>query len=185
MTILGGCGGEDSISAEDLDRAEETLANSESMARMARDVVGQSNVAILRGWVAVARENAEANGVASRVHCAVADLLTPPENFHAADPFDVLTANPPYVAEGDPIAEEVRREPGIALYGGTDGLDFLRPILRDAPKFLAPGGALIVEFGCGQADALRDLVVGTGRFTEPKILRDHQEIERAAVCVRR
>jgi hypothetical protein len=43
---------------------------------------------------------------------------------------------------------------------------------------------MVLEFGCGQADAVRDLIVATGRFAEPKVLRDHRHIERAVVAQR-
>jgi len=50
---------------------------------------------------------------------------------------------------------------------------------------LKRAGALILEFGYDQADRVRDLLVQTGAFAEPRILRDHQSIERACVAVRK
>ena len=133
--------------------------------------------------VAVAAENAAAHGVADRAECRTADLLSLPDDCAEMSPFDVITANPPYVADGDEVADCVRHEPAAALFAGADGLDFLRPIIADAPKFLRPGGALVLEFGLGQADAVRDMIVATGALAEPKILRDHQQIERCAVAL--
>ena len=135
--------------------------------------------------VAVAAENAAAHGVADRVECRVADLLLLPDDCAEMSPFDVITANPPYVADGDEVADCVRHEPAAALFAGKDGLDFLRPIIADAPKFLRHRGALILEFGLGQADAVRDMVTSGKAFAEPKILRDHQQIERCAIATRR
>ena len=135
--------------------------------------------------VAIAAENAAAHGLGDRVRCRTADLLTLPEGCADWRDFDVITANPPYVADGEPVAEEVKREPAVALRGGPDGLDFLRRIIRDAGAFLRAEGALVLEFGYRQADAVRDLIVGTGTFTEPRILRDHQQIERVAVTRRK
>ena len=66
-----------------------------------------------------------------------------------------------------------------------DGLDAIRRIVAEAPDVLAGGGALIMEFGHTQADAVRDLLAASETFAEPKILRDHQNIERTAVAVRR
>ncbi len=135
--------------------------------------------------VVVATENAASNGVAERVRCRVADLLTLPDDCADLKDFDVITANPPYIAEGAPVAPEVLHEPTIALRGGKDGLVFLRRVIADAPKFLRAGGVLALEFGYDQADAVRDLLVANGSFAEPKVLRDHQEIERAAVAAKK
>ena len=134
---------------------------------------------------ALAGENAAAHGVAARVRCRVADLLDLPEDCRDLAPFDVLTANPPYVADADPIAESVRHEPPGALRGGADGLDFIRRLAGQAGAVLRAGGRLALEFGCGQADAVRDLLVRGGAFEEPRILRDHQGIERVATAARR
>jgi release factor glutamine methyltransferase len=135
--------------------------------------------------VAVASANAAAHGLENRVHFRVADLLTLPEDCHDLAPFDVITGNPPYVAEHQMISETVKHEPPAAIHGGVDGLDFLRRLIADAPALLAPGGALILEFGFTQADAVCELLAATGAFESPRILRDHQGIERSLVAVRR
>ena len=136
--------------------------------------------------VALTRENADANDVGPRVRTAVADLLARPAGVpDLPERFDVITGNPPYVADDAEVGEEVRFEPALALRAGPDGLDRLRPLIAAAPEQLAPGGALILEFGYDQADAVRDLICGTGRFAEPRILRDQAAIERAAVAVRK
>jgi len=134
--------------------------------------------------VAVAAENAQAHGLSQRVRCRQADLLSLPEDCTDLEPFDAITANPPYVAEGEPVAETVKHEPALALYGGARGLDFLTRIIQDAPRHLRPGGVLIMEFGMGQADDVRDLVCDSDAFEEPTILLDHQGLERDIVAVR-
>ncbi len=132
--------------------------------------------------VAVAKQNAELLNVADRVTCLAADMLALPAGWTGPKTFDVITANPPYVALGDEVAESVKREPAVALYAGADGLECIRRIVADAPALLNAGGILAFEFGCGQADEVRDLIVATGRFAEPRIIRDHQQIERVAVA---
>ncbi len=134
--------------------------------------------------IAVAAENAEAHGLSDRVLCHEADLLSLPDDCAHLEPFDAITANPPYVAEGESVAETVKHEPALALYGGASGLDFLSRIVQDAPRHLRSGGVLIVEFGMGQADEVRDLISDNDAFEEPTILYDHQELERDAVAVR-
>jgi len=132
--------------------------------------------------IEVAAENVAAHGLGERITCRQADLLSVPADCGAWSRADVLTANPPYVASGDDVAEDVRHEPREALYAGDDGLAVIRPLVAAAPGVIAPGGLLAMEFGCGQADAVRDLIVSTGAFEEPRILRDHQNIERAAAA---
>ena len=72
---------------------------------------------------------------------------------------DVLTANVPYVptAALDLLPRDVRdREPMLALDGGADGLDLVRRVLALAPRWLRPGGAVLVEIGPDQAAAFPD-----------------------------
>lgn len=131
--------------------------------------------------VAVATENAKLNKVDDRVRVRVADLLAKPADCADMEAFDVITANPPYILEGDEVAPEVKHEPALALYAGKEGLELIRRVIADAPALLRANGILTMEFGQGQADPVRDLLVSSGEFREPRILRDHQEIERALV----
>ena len=135
--------------------------------------------------VAVAERNVADHGQAGRVRCMVGDLLTRPQGDGWPERFDVITVNPPYVAAGDEVSPAVRHEPAMALYAGPDGLDAIRKIVVQAPDVLTGAGALIMEFGHTHADAVRDLIVAGGAFAEPRILRDHQNIERTAVAVRK
>lgn len=101
-----------------------------------------------------------------------------------AGAFDVIASNPPYVADGDPhLAEgDVRFEPHGALRAGPDGLSALRVVVTGAPARLAAGGALVVEHGFDQAEAVRALVHAAG-LENPRSLRDLAGIPR--VCVAR
>ncbi len=135
--------------------------------------------------LAVAGENAAMHKVQDRVRIRQADLLTLPEDCRDLAPFDVITANAPYVAAGQDVAPSVKHEPAVALWAGKTGLDFISKIIEQAPPLLAAGGALILEFGQGQADAVRNLIVKSGSFSEPRILRDHQGIERAATAIKK
>ncbi len=68
--------------------------------------------------------------------------------------FDLIVSNPPYIPAGeiDALDREVRdHDPRLALDGGEDGLDAYREIFVGARRVLAPGGAIAVEFGLGQA----------------------------------
>ena len=80
----------------------------------------------------------------------------------AGEKFDLIVANPPYVAEGDHHLGGLGFEPRGALVSGPDGLDSIRVIARDAPRCLAPGGWLLVEHGMGQDGAVRALLSQAG-----------------------
>lgn len=98
---------------------------------------------------AVARRNAERNGVADRVDIRTGDLWAPV----TGEKFDLIVANPPYIATAviASLSSEVKREPVIALDGGEDGLRFYDRICAVARLHLEPGGALVVEHGFDQA----------------------------------
>jgi release factor glutamine methyltransferase len=76
--------------------------------------------------------------------------------------FDLVLANPPYVAEDDPHLHALRHEPRQALVAGPQGLDALRVIVAGAPAHLRPGGWLLLEHGCAQAEAVRSLLLERG-----------------------
>jgi len=76
--------------------------------------------------------------------------------------FDLIAANPPYIAEGDPHLAQLGHEPHAALVSGLDGLDAVRAIIGQAPAALAPGGWLLLEHGWDQAQAAQALLVQAG-----------------------
>ena len=86
---------------------------------------------------------------------------------------DVVVSNPPYIADGDPeVAESVLEyEPHSALFAGTDGLDDVRTIARDARDWLRSGGWLVMEIGYQQGDAVKALLEGFG-FVDVAIAND-------------
>jgi len=135
--------------------------------------------------LAVAAQNAEAHGVARRVRFLQADLLDLPTEWGGPERFDLITANPPYVARDEQVAPEVTHEPDLAIWAGRKGTELLERIIDEAPCRLEPGGALIVEFGLGQADAVCDRMVDGGAFYEPHVVRDHQDLDRTAVAIRK
>jgi ribosomal protein L3 glutamine methyltransferase len=101
--------------------------------------------------LAVAQHNVSDYGLAGRVNLIRSDLFA---NLSEKS-YEVIISNPPYVtATGmEDLPAEYRHEPQIALYGGDDGLDAVRTILRDAPRYLNPGGTLVVEIGRNRAAA--------------------------------
>ena len=78
------------------------------------------------------------------------------------DRFEVIVANPPYVAAGDPHLAALRFEPDTALVSGIDGLDAIREIVRASPGYLVTGGWILLEHGQGQEDEVKDLLRDAG-----------------------
>ena len=126
----------------------------------------------------VAQANAQRLGLA-HVRFAAADWYAGVPS--GAAPFDLIAANPPYVAQGDPHLREgdLRFEPPAALASGADGLAALRVIVCGARHHLAPGGWLLVEHGHDQAEAVRGLFRDAG-FDPLAAWRDLAGIVRVA-----
>ena len=93
----------------------------------------------------VARCNVAKHAVGDRVRLLQGEVFKPVGNAR----YDLIVANPPYVsdAEMSALPPEYGHEPDLALRAGADGLDVVRRILADAPRHLAPDGALFVEVG--------------------------------------
>ena len=130
--------------------------------------------------LAIARENAERNGVSIRF--LEGDLLTPVGD----ERFDFIVSNPPYVAEGDraALSIEVREfEPALALFAGEDGLEVYCRLIPAAFAALVSGGFLLLEIGFGQSPAIGELLTSAG-FTQIEFIPDLQAIPRVA-CARR
>jgi ribosomal protein L3 glutamine methyltransferase len=94
--------------------------------------------------LAVAARNVQRHALAGRIALAQGDGLAA-----AAGRFDLILCNPPYVNSASMAAlpPEYRAEPALALAGGADGMDFVRPLLRQAAPFLEPEGVLVLEIG--------------------------------------
>ena len=98
--------------------------------------------------LAVAQRNVADYGLDGRINLIRSDLYA---NL-VEKSYDLVIANPPYVTDRamEALPAEYRHEPAMALAGGEDGLDAVRTIVRDAPRFLNPGGLLVVEVGHGR-----------------------------------
>lgn len=88
----------------------------------------------------------------------VEDALAP-----SCDGFDLIVSNPPYIAPGEELDDSVKHyEPHLALYGGSDGLDFYRAIARYRLPTLSPRGHLVLECGHTQAEDIAGILTAAG-----------------------
>jgi ribosomal protein L3 glutamine methyltransferase len=92
----------------------------------------------------VARINVERHQLRDRVQLHISDGLSA-----LPGPYDLILCNPPYVnaASMAALPAEYQAEPALALAGGTDGMDFIRPLLRDAPLRMTEHAVLVLEIG--------------------------------------
>ena len=116
------------------------------------------------GALSVARDNAQ------RLQFARAAFVGCDMGAALAGRYDLIVVNPPYIASGDiaALAADVRDyDPRSALDGGADGLDCYRAIAATAPALLKPAGAVVVELGAGQVQAVTALFSAAGLEPSP------------------
>ena len=101
--------------------------------------------------LAVAQRNVSDYGLAARINLIRSDLF---DNLPGKS-YDLIISNPPYVTTMamEELPREYRHEPAVGLAGGDDGMDAVRTILREAPRFLQPDGLVLVEVGNNRENA--------------------------------
>lgn len=136
-----------------------------------------------RSALGVALANARALGVEGQIAWRHGSLTGGVET-----PVDLIVTNPPYVREDerDSLAPEVRDyEPASALFAGPDGLDVIRALLPAAADVLRAGGAVVMEIGAGQAEAVGMMAAAHEAMVLDRIVPDLAGIPRVAVITRR
>ena len=107
--------------------------------------------------VEMAKRNVQFTGLEKRVELRVGDLLEPFESAQFVGRCDFLSCNPPYIstAKVKQMHPEIsRHEPEAAFNGGAFGVSILMKLVKNAPRFLRPGGWLGFEVGHGQGAGL-------------------------------
>ena len=144
------------------------------------------------GWQIEAVEHSPAALAVARANAARLDLER--VRWHAGswyaplagERFDLIVANPPYLAPDDPhlVRGDLRFEPRAALVAGAGGMAAIDAVLGGAPAHLLPGGWMLVEHGCEQGAAARDRLAGAG-FTRIESWRDglgHERVSGGMWC---
>jgi release factor glutamine methyltransferase len=112
---------------------------------------------VSRAALEMARQNAMRSTVSNNIEFIAGDgFAALPRGAR----FDLVISNPPYIpsAEIAGLQPEVRDyDPRLALDGGGDGLDFFRRLAAGAKPFLQPGGKIMMEFGDGQAERIKEI----------------------------
>lgn len=96
-----------------------------------------------------------------------------------SETFDVIVSNPPYIKtdEISKLSKQVQNEPKLALDGGKDGLDFYRIIAKEVTNYLNNDGALFLEIGFDQGQAVAEM------FKNSKIIKDYAGNDRVMVWI--
>lgn len=127
----------------------------------------------------VAQANAARHHLEGRVRFVQSDLLA-----QADGPADLMVANLPYVAhhEWPALAPDIASyEPRLALDGGPDGLECIHRFFVQSPAFLAPGGAIVLEIGWRQAEAVRQMAQAAFPASSLDVHQDGAGLDRVVV----
>ncbi|MEI8264219.1 MAG: 50S ribosomal protein L3 N(5)-glutamine methyltransferase [Betaproteobacteria bacterium] len=130
--------------------------------------------------LAVAQRNVQRHALEARVTLRKGDGLAA-----AQGPYDLILCNPPYVNRSSmqTLPLEYRAEPALALDGGPDGMDFIRPLLAQAAAHLQPEGVLVLEIGHerphfeGAFPALSPLWLSTSAGDDQVLLLKREDLQ--------
>jgi len=128
----------------------------------------------------VAKINAKKNEVENKITFIESDLFMQiPKNK-----FDIIVSNPPYIRKDviEDLDEEVKKEPIIALDGGTDGLDFYRKIAKDAYDYLKYNSYLCFEIGYDQKIDVIEILENEKKYTNIYSKKDLYENDRIIIA---
>lgn len=134
--------------------------------------------------LAVAARNAARLGVSERIGFVQADMMCAGWQELVGGGFDLVVANPPYIPTGviSGLAPEVAQfEPGMALDGGADGLDFYRAITNSLDSLLSASGVALLEIGAGQERSVISLLHAAGMLPGPQF-SDLNGVERVVTA---
>ena len=132
--------------------------------------------------LAIAKRNADTNGVTEKSEFILSDLF---ENIDQK--FDVIVSNPPYIPTEiiKTLDTEVQKEPILALNGGEDGLEFYRRIIKEAWKYLKKDGMLALEIGYDQREKVIHLLNQENQYTDIYFQKDLSNNDRIIISYKR
>jgi release factor glutamine methyltransferase len=137
--------------------------------------------------LALASENAATHQVSDRVEFVQGNLFEALSKTEHRGPYAAVVSNPPYIPDHEwaQVEPNVRNhEPTLALRGGVEGLDLVRPIVQQAGAYLADGGLLAVEVAASTAEVVRALFESAG-LSDVQVLPDFERLPRVVTGIRR
>lgn len=137
----------------------------------------------------VALKNAQKHNCENKIIFLQGDLFEPFLGKIEKNSFDVIISNPPYINSDDfkLLPSEIKNnEPKIALYGGVDGIDYYRKIVKESPKFLKRYGFIALEVGLNQAKIIKEMILKENNYRKNvEIFKDYSGIERVVIAYRK
>ncbi len=134
--------------------------------------------------LAVAKINAQRHQVLDKITFLCGNIFEPLNGYRVESKVNFIVSNPPYVSSDElsTLQAEVRNfEPHVALISGQDGLSLFRDIIKNANRWLKPGGFLLLEVGETQARKVAQMLRDTGRFKKAEYRKDYQHIHRTVI----
>lgn len=142
---------------------------------------------VSRDALEVARLNAKRHGVLERLDLLEGSLLEPLHEYpgtRGKGSLHFLVANPPYIPdhEWDAVEPNVKdHEPGLALRGGKDGLDLVRPLIEGGPEMVRRGGLIMIETAASTAKEAAELLKKRGEVEGVEVLNDFEGLPRVVM----
>ena len=138
---------------------------------------------ISRDALEVAAKNANTLSVNNKIKFRQSDLFASLDDTDIKNKFDLILSNPPYIAEPDyaGLMPEVHADPQISLTSGEEGMDIIKRIIIEAPRYLAPNGRIIFEIGYDQSVKVAALTECDDRYTSIDIIKDLNDIDRLII----
>ena len=140
-------------------------------------IAANSNAAVTAADISEKALAVAAENLGGKAELVLSDLFSGIEGE-----FDVIVANPPYVAHEimADLPADVKCQPALALDGGEEGLEVIRRLVAAAPAHLSRGGKLLLEIGYDQGVALKNMLTMNG-FSDVSILKDYSGNDRIAM----
>jgi release factor glutamine methyltransferase len=153
---------------------------------------GVDNVSIIAtdicdGALSVAAENVAHHGLEDKIQLLCGDLFDPIIEGLDQTHFDLIVSNPPYIstAEMAELDKNVKDfEPHKALHAGDEGLDVYKRIIAAADEHLKDDGALMLEIGYKQAEAIRQMLEAAGCFKDIIVEKDTFGNDRVVTAIK-
>ena len=137
----------------------------------------------------IALKNAQKHASKDKIIFLQGDLFEPFMGRIKKNSLDGIISNPPYIDSYDfkLLPPEIKdNEPKIALFGGIDGLDYYRTIIRKSPQYLKKNGFMALEVGLNQSKMVKELIVRENNFYQNiEIIKDYLGIERVVIAYRK
>lgn len=132
----------------------------------------------------IAKKNAISNTVSKKCTFLCGDITKDLPDTK----FDMIVSNPPYIPSGDieNLSDEVKKEPTLALDGGTDGLDIIRFLIGEGLSYLNENGKMLIEFGYDQGKIMDTLLAQKqkeGKIKHYEIIKDYGGNDRVALII--